>query len=134
MTQDAQFPWPTLPLAEIAAEMCLGKMLDKAKNRGTLQPYLRNVNVRWLTFDFSDMKEMRFEDSEGERFQLRANDLVICEGGEPGRCAVWTGAVAPIPEFTLQLQVFWFLAVGNSPLSGVAERVGTLHTLAPKLC
>ncbi len=44
------------------------------------------------------------------------------------------GAVAPIPEFTLQLQVFWFLAVGNSPLSGVAERVGTLHTLAPKLC
>jgi hypothetical protein len=44
------------------------------------------------------------------------------------------GAVAPIPEFTLQLQVFWFLAAGNSPLSGVAERVGTLHTLAPKLC
>ncbi len=48
--------------------------------------------------------------------------------------SVPAGAVAPIPEFTLQLQVFWFLAVGNSPLSGVAERVGTLHTLAPKLC
>ncbi len=48
--------------------------------------------------------------------------------------AIQAGAVAPIPEFTLQLQVFWFLAVGNSPLSGVAERVGTLHTLAPKLC
>ncbi len=47
---------------------------------------------------------------------------------------VGSGAVAPIPEFTLQLQVFWFLAVGNSPLSGVAERGGTLHTLAPKLC
>ena len=42
------------------------------------------------------------------------------------------GAVAPIPEFTLQLQVFWFLAAGNSPLSGVAERVGTPHTLAPR--
>jgi hypothetical protein len=44
------------------------------------------------------------------------------------------GAVVPIHEFTLQLQAFWFLAAGNSPLSGVAERVGTLHTLAPKLC
>ena len=43
-----------------------------------------------------------------------------------------TGAVAPIPEFTLQLQVFWFLAAGNSPLSGVAERVGTPHTLGPR--
>ena len=31
-------PWPTLPLGEIAAEMCLGKMLDKQKNGGTSSP------------------------------------------------------------------------------------------------
>lgn len=43
------------------------------------------------------------------------------------------GAVAPIPAFTLLWQVFWFLAVRNSPLWGAAERAGTLHTLAPKL-
>ena len=39
-------PWLTLPLGTLATAMCLGKMLDKQKNRGTLQPYLRNVNVR----------------------------------------------------------------------------------------
>jgi type I restriction enzyme, S subunit len=84
-------PWPALPLRKIAAEMCLGKMLDKEKNRGTLQPYLRNVNVRWLSFDLSDLKEMRFEDGEETRFGLEPGDLVICEGGEPGRAAVWKG-------------------------------------------
>jgi type I restriction enzyme S subunit len=88
---DSNNPWLTRPLAEIASEMCLGKMLDKKKNRGTLLPYLRNVNVRWFTFDLTDMKEMRFEESEGTRFDLREGDLVICEGGEPGRAAVWRG-------------------------------------------
>jgi len=82
-------PWPTMPLGELAAGMCLGKMLDKQKNRGTLQPYLRNVNVRWFSFDLSDLKEMRFEGGEETRFELQAGDLVICEGGEPGRAAVW---------------------------------------------
>lgn len=89
MSEDDEYPWPTMPLRTLAAEMCLGKMLDKQKNRGTLQPYLRNVNVRWFSFDLSDLKEMRFEESEGTRFELQAGDLVICEGGEPGRAAVW---------------------------------------------
>ena len=82
-----------LPLRDIAAEMCLGKMLDKAKNRGTPQPYLRNVNVRWFSFNLDDMKEMAvFEDGEEVRFGLEPGDLVICEGGAAGsRCGVeWT--------------------------------------------
>lgn len=90
---EVKSPWPTLPLGQIASEMCLGKMLDKEKNRGDLQPYLRNVNVRWFAFDLADLKEMRFEDKEVEKFSLRPGDLVICEGGEPGRAAVWTGQV-----------------------------------------
>jgi len=81
--------WSMVPLKTLASEMCLGKMLDKEKNRGTLQPYLRNVNVRWFGFDLSDMKEMRFEPHEEIRFGLKPGDLVICEGGEPGRAAVW---------------------------------------------
>jgi type I restriction enzyme, S subunit len=83
--------WPKLPLGTLASEMCLGKMLDKQKNRGTLQSYLRNVNVRWFSFDFSDLKEMRFESDEEARYELQPGDLVICEGGEPGRAAVWKG-------------------------------------------
>lgn len=71
------------------AESRLGKMLDKSKNRGTLRRYLRNVNVRWFDFDLSDLAEMRFEDAELPEFELRVGDVLICEGGEPGRAAVW---------------------------------------------
>ena len=67
----------------------LGKMLDKAMNKGTPRRYLRNVNVRWLDFDLSNVLEMRFEDSELPKFELVSGDVLICEGGEPGRAAVW---------------------------------------------
>lgn len=67
----------------------LGKMLDKSKNVGVYRPYLRNINVRWFTFDLSDLSEMRVQDSEIEKYSIHKGDLVICEGGEPGRCAVW---------------------------------------------
>lgn len=70
-------------------ECRLGKMLDKAKNRGHLRPYLRNANVRWGSFDLSDVLEMRLEDHEVTDVTVRKGDLVICEGGEPGRAAVW---------------------------------------------
>ena len=80
--------WVWVRLSSIA-DMALGKMLDVAKNKGSLRPYLRNVNVRWGTFELSDVLDMRFEDDELERYSIRHGDLVICEGGEPGRCAVW---------------------------------------------
>lgn len=84
--------WTTVPLPEIA-EMCLGKMLDKKKNRGTLRPYLANINVRWGALDLEDVREMPFEDRELDRYGLRVGDIVMCEGGEPGRCVLWTGQV-----------------------------------------
>lgn len=68
---------------------CLGKMLDKAKNQGKPRRYLRNINVRWFGFDLSDVQEMRITDDEVERYSIRKGDLVVCEGGEPGRCAIW---------------------------------------------
>ena len=71
------------------ADSRLGKMLDKAKNKGKPQKYLRNINVRWFDFDLSDLLEMQFEDSELPEFSLRCGDVMICEGGEPGRAAVW---------------------------------------------
>jgi len=71
------------------AKARLGKMLDKAKNRGTPRRYLRNANVRWFDFDLADLLEMPFEDSELSEFALCSGDVLICEGGEPGRAAVW---------------------------------------------
>ena len=70
-------------------ESRLGKMLDKEKNVGMLRQYLRNINVRWFNFDLSDLLEMRIEDKEMSKYSICKGDLVICEGGEPGRCAVW---------------------------------------------
>ncbi len=67
----------------------LGKMLDQKGNRGELKPYLRNTNVQWMRFELDDIKQLRLEHSELEEFRLHAGDLLICEGGEPGRCAIW---------------------------------------------
>ena len=67
----------------------LGKMLDKAKNTGIETPYLRNINVRWFSFDLSDIANMLATDEERESLSVKKGDLFICEGGEPGRCAIW---------------------------------------------
>jgi len=64
-------------------------MLDQDKNRGEPLPYLANVNVRWGEFALDNLRTMRFEPHERERFGLRHGDIVMCEGGEPGRCAIW---------------------------------------------
>lgn len=80
--------WALATLEQIA-DCRLGKMLDQAKNRGDLRPYLRNVNVQWGRIDLDDIKEMRITQKEAEQYAVRAGDLLVCEGGEPGRCAVW---------------------------------------------
>jgi type I restriction enzyme S subunit len=71
------------------AETRLGKMLDKAKNTGELKPYLRNTNVQWYGFDLTDIKEIRLESHELSEFSVLPGDLLICEGGDPGRCSIW---------------------------------------------
>lgn len=80
--------WETIKLSELA-DMCLGKMLDQKKNKGDYYPYLANLNVRWGSIDLDDLREMRFEKKEFERYGLKYGDIVMCEGGEPGRCAYW---------------------------------------------
>ena len=86
---------PTLPkgwcwtrVGDIADHR-LGKMLDKEKNKGKLHPYIRNINVRWFQFDLSDLQYLRVMNNELENISIQKNDLVVCEGGEPGRAAVW---------------------------------------------
>ena len=80
--------WETQKL-EAVADFCLGKMLDQKKNRSEPLPYLANVNVRWGEFDLADLREMRFGQHELDRYGLKYGDIVMCEGGVPGRCAIW---------------------------------------------
>jgi len=79
----------TAPLGELA-DVQLGKMLDRKRTEGTSLPYLRNINVRWGHIDVSDLLEMPFRDHELDRYAVQPGDVMICEGGEPGRAAVWT--------------------------------------------
>ncbi|EGR0636810.1 restriction endonuclease subunit S [Vibrio vulnificus] len=80
--------WKREKLSNLA-DTCLGKMLDQKKNKGDYYPYLANLNVRWGSIELDDLREMRFETKEFGRYGLQYGDIVMCEGGEPGRCAIW---------------------------------------------
>ena len=67
-----------------------GKALNKSASvEGTLLPYLTTSNVYWNTFDLSVVKEMRFKESEMEKCTVQKGDLLVCEGGNIGRSAIW---------------------------------------------
>ena len=73
------------------ADTQLGKTLNGSAQTGTAaMPYLRNINVRWGAFDLSDLKEMDIFPDERDQFTVSRGDVLVCEGGQPGRCGVWT--------------------------------------------
>ena len=71
----------------------LGKMLNAVAAAGPEQfPYIKNTNVKWDEFDLSSLPTMSFPAEDRVRCELRAGDLLVCEGGEVGRSAVWPGS------------------------------------------
>jgi len=83
--------WVEASLGEVA-ETRLGKMLSaKARGGADPRPYLRNKNVQWGRIDLDDLFEMDFSDEELDRFGVVPGDLLVCEGGEVGRAAIWRG-------------------------------------------
>ena len=116
--------WERVKLGDVT-DSCLGKMLDKRKNKGTYKPYLANVNVRWGAFDLDNLQEMKFEDDEDERYGIKYGDLIICEGGEPGRCAIWKEQLPNMKiqkalhrlrvneEMDYRYVYYWFLLAGK---------------------
>lgn len=81
--------WAWAELGEVA-DTALGKMLDKKQSTGqNPTPYLRNVNVQWGCVDTGDLLTMDIEPEDLDRFTVSKGDLVVCEGGEIGRCAIW---------------------------------------------
>ncbi|MFD8224407.1 restriction endonuclease subunit S [Streptomyces massasporeus] len=92
MSNPSELPegWAWATLDEIA-DSSLGKMLDRKKGGDHPVPYLRNVNVQWGRIDTEDVLTMSIPPEQQEFFRIRHGDLLVCEGGEVGRCAVFEG-------------------------------------------
>jgi type I restriction enzyme S subunit len=139
--------WEVKTLESIA-NCQLGKMLSqKAKTGENHKVYLRNANVRWGQIDVSDLLEMDFSEKEQAKFKLIEGDLLVCEGGEVGRCAIWRNQVdncyyqkalhrvradlsLVIPEY---LQDFFFLMSKANAFSRSISEVTFSHLTAEKL-
>lgn len=87
--------WPICKFSEITSSR-LGKMLDAKQQTGVHRyPYLANFNVQWFRFELKTLNSMDFNESDRIEFELHDGDLLVCEGGEIGRCAVWHNNVQP---------------------------------------
>ncbi len=120
----------------------LGKMLDKKQQTGKYQfPYLANINVQWFRFETDSLSQMDFDESDQKEFALEDGDLLVCEGGEIGRCAVWHNNVQPCyfqkalhrvrcnQELILPDYLAWWFKF-NCDNKGFAEIEGAKATIA----
>jgi len=65
-------------------------MLDEKKNTGANPvPYLRNQDVQWGNINVDGLPLIDIEASEYERYTVMHGDLLVCEGGDVGRAAIW---------------------------------------------
>lgn len=80
--------WPQSTVGE-EFDVQLGKMLDAAKNTGVMKPYVGNRAVQWGRIDVSAAGQVPMSPSDIHRYRLKKGDLLVCEGGEVGRAAIW---------------------------------------------
>ncbi len=81
--------WKTVKLDDLFSHKT-GKTLNSSTNKGTvLRKYITTSNLYWNYFDFSKVKEMYFSDEEIEKYSVQKGDLLVCEGGDVGRSAIW---------------------------------------------
>ena len=66
-----------------------GKALNASNTEGSMKRYLTTSNVYWNTFDFTTVKQMYYKDSELDKCSITKGDLLVCEGGDVGRAAIW---------------------------------------------
>lgn len=139
--------WELKKLGDIA-DCQLGKMLSqKSKNGLSPKKYLRNANIRWRKIDIHDLLEMDFNETEKSKFELRKGDLLVCEGGEIGRCAIWNNQIADCyyqkalhrvrPNYrmvtSVYLQEYLYSMAKNNAFSEFVSEVTFSHLTAEKL-
>jgi len=97
--------WTRRALGDLA-HMSLGKMVDAKANDGLHPtPYLRNANIQWGISDLADLAVMDIPPEQLERVTAEPGDLIVCEGGEPGRTVVWRGKPTAIQKALHRVRV-----------------------------
>ena len=66
-----------------------GKTLNSSNHQGTMMQYITTSNLYWDRFELDKLREMLFTDSEVEKCTVTKGDLLVCEGGDIGRAAIW---------------------------------------------
>ncbi len=119
----------------------LGKMLNQNAVRNVSPAaYLRNINVQWDWVNLSDLLEMDFSLEEREKYSLRSGDLLVCEGGDVGRTAMWRGEMEECYFQKAILRVrpnksskdeprFFYYIMRNAAKLGVFEAEGNRSTI-----
>ncbi|MDQ7778080.1 MAG: restriction endonuclease subunit S [Planctomycetota bacterium] len=119
----------------------LGKMLDAKRITGEhLLPYLRNIDVQWNVVNAENLDEMDFHPDERNRYTLKEGDLLICEGGEVGRTAIWRGEL-PVcgfqkaihrvrPRTDRDLPRYFYYVMRAAAWSGIFIAHGNPNTIA----
>ena len=127
-------------------EIQLGKMLDGQKNTGVLKPYLGNKAVQWDRVDLGEVQQVRLSKSDLVRFRLQKGDLLVCEGGDVGRAAIWDNdldecyyqkalhRLRPLRGYhpRLMLETLRYL-MGRDALSEYISRTSIAHLTQEKL-
>ncbi len=139
--------WEMKRMDEIS-DSRLGKMRDKKFITGNhLRKYIGNSNVQWFRFKLDDLEEMDFDERERTLFGLKNGDLLICEGGDIGRCAIWRNNLTEcyfqkaihrvrlyhsqaIPEYVQYVMMFFSLYNG---FKNVACKATIAHLTGEKL-
>ena len=132
--------WTWRPLGELF-EIGAGKTMSAAARNGADKtPFLRTSNVLWDQIDLSSVDEMSIPGHELPAKLLRRGDLLVCEGGEIGRAAIWNGEVEtmsfqnhlhrlrPIVEEVEPRFYVYFLRSAFTQL-GIFEGVGNKTTI-----
>jgi len=148
--------WGMKRLDEISTTR-LGKMLDAKRQTGkSTYPYLANFNVQWFRFNFETLNKMDFNALDRIEFSLKYGDLLICEGGEVGRTAIWKNELSDcffqkalhrvrcnsnicIPEYIAWVMFFKTITHFDGIITGVTiahltgEKLKTLKIQIPPL-
>lgn len=66
-----------------------GKALNSSNHQGIKKQYITTSNLYWNKFELDKLKEMLFTENELEKCTVSKGDLLVCEGGDIGRAAIW---------------------------------------------